>query len=57
MRGLSRRPRLGGVEKVIKEDTKQSTKEGGVKDEIKSDVKPSVTLDKNKRTGCPCASC
>ena len=38
----------GDVEKVIKEDTKPSTKEGGVKEEIKSDVKPSVTLDKSK---------
>ena len=49
LRGLSRRPRLGGdVEKVIKEDTKPSTKEGDAKQDIKSEVKPSVTLDKNK---------
>ena len=33
---------------MIKENTKQSTKDGGVKEEIKSDVKPSVTLDKDK---------
>ena len=38
----------GDVEKVIKEDTKPSTKEEGVKEENKSDVKPSVTLDKSK---------
>ena len=38
----------GDVDKVIKEDTKPSTKEGGMREEIKSDVRPSVTLDKNK---------
>ena len=49
LRGLSRRPRLGGdVENVIKEDTKDSNKEGDGKQAIKAEVKPSVTLDKNK---------
>ena len=49
LRGLSRRPRLGGdVEKVTKEETKESNKEGDAKQDIKPEVKPSVTLDKNK---------
>ena len=39
LRGLSRGPRLGDVEKVIKEDTKPSTKEGDAKQDIKSEVK------------------
>ena len=33
----------GGVEKVIKEDSKLSTEEGDEKKEIKAEAKPSVT--------------
>ena len=47
--GVVKKAKTGGdIEKVIKEDTKPSTKEGDAKQDIKSDVKPSVTLDKTK---------
>ena len=48
--GVVKKAKTGGgdVEKVIKEDTKPSTKERDAKQDIKSEVKPSVNLDKNK---------
>ena len=39
---------MGDVDKVTKEDKKETIKEGDAKQDIKPDVTPSVTLDKNK---------